>query len=148
MNYAKGDLRQLLDNIELEELTTKDSGQKAFDYIKGEYSEYIVSKKPLRVEDSRPLGQGTQPPHLQRWPTKSAVRSRWVNHSSLQPKMTRSKKMSNKIHGLIVQKRIHFRETIPGLITTVTRRLREVADSLREQLHTQDLGQTTLIPGR
>ena len=34
MNYAKGDLRRLLDNLELEELTTKDSGQRAYDYIK------------------------------------------------------------------------------------------------------------------
>jgi hypothetical protein len=47
MNYAKGDLRRLLDNLELEELTTKESGQRAFDYIKGEYSEYIVSNKTL-----------------------------------------------------------------------------------------------------
>ena len=52
MNYAKGDLRRLLDNLELTELTTKDSGQKTHDYIKGEYSEYIVSKKPLRIEEA------------------------------------------------------------------------------------------------
>ena len=52
MNYAKGDLKRLLDNLELAELTEKESGQKAFDYIKGEYSEYIVCKKPLRIEEA------------------------------------------------------------------------------------------------
>ena len=52
MNYAKGDLKRLLDNLELAELTEKESGQKAFEYIKGEYSEYIVCKKPLRIEEA------------------------------------------------------------------------------------------------
>ena len=52
MNYAKGDLRRLLDNLDIEELTHQDSGQRTFDFVKGEYSEYIVSKKPLRVEEA------------------------------------------------------------------------------------------------
>ena len=52
MNYAKGDLRRLLDNLDLEVLTIRDSGQTDFEYIKEEYSEYIVSKKPLRVEEA------------------------------------------------------------------------------------------------
>ena len=68
MNYAKGDLKRLLDNLELAELTEKESGQKAFDYIKGEYSEYIVCKKPLRIEEAfydpercRKKGEGIRP---------------------------------------------------------------------------------------
>ena len=52
MHYAKGDLRRLLDNLELDELTSKESGQKTFDYVKSEYSEYIISKKPLRIEEA------------------------------------------------------------------------------------------------
>ena len=52
MNYRKGDLRKLLDNFEIEDLTTKDSGQVAYDYIEAEYSQFIVSKKTLRIEEA------------------------------------------------------------------------------------------------
>ena len=52
MHDSKGDLRALLDNLDIDELTTSDSGQVVLDYIKAEYSEYIVSKKPLRVEEA------------------------------------------------------------------------------------------------
>ena len=52
MNYTKGDLRRLLDNLDMEQLTHQDSGEKTYNYIEKEYSEYIVSKKPLRVEEA------------------------------------------------------------------------------------------------
>ena len=52
MNYAKGDLRRLIDNLDIAELTQKESGRKTLEYIKGEYSEYIVDKKPLRIEEA------------------------------------------------------------------------------------------------
>ena len=37
MQYATGELRQLLDNLELEELTQEDSGMKTLEYIKKQY---------------------------------------------------------------------------------------------------------------
>jgi hypothetical protein len=52
MQYTRGDLRQLIDTLDLEELTREDSGDKTYEYIKREYSEYMVSKKPLRLEES------------------------------------------------------------------------------------------------
>ena len=52
MNYAKGDLRRLIDNLDLAQLTTKESGIETLKYIKAEYSEYIVCKKPLRIEEA------------------------------------------------------------------------------------------------
>ena len=52
MNYAKGDLRRLIDNLDLAQLTTRESGNETLKYIKAEYSEYIVCKKPLRIEEA------------------------------------------------------------------------------------------------
>ena len=51
MNYAKGDLKRLLDNLDLEALTARESGETVFDFVKSEYSEYMVCKKPLRIEE-------------------------------------------------------------------------------------------------
>jgi hypothetical protein len=52
MQYAAGELRQLLDNLDLEELTQEDSGMKTLEYIKKQYSEFIVAKKPVRIEEA------------------------------------------------------------------------------------------------
>jgi hypothetical protein len=36
MHYARGDLRRLIDNLDLAELTEEDSGDKTYEYIKAE----------------------------------------------------------------------------------------------------------------
>ena len=52
MRYAKGDLKRLLDTLDIDQLTAPESGQDTADFIKSEYSEYIVKKKNLRLEEA------------------------------------------------------------------------------------------------
>ena len=42
MQYATGDLRALIDDLEIEDLTAKDSGENIIEMIKKEYAEYLV----------------------------------------------------------------------------------------------------------
>ena len=52
MQYAIGDLRALIDDLEIEDLTAKDSGESIIKMIKSEYAEYLVAKKPVRFEEA------------------------------------------------------------------------------------------------
>ena len=52
MTYAEGDLKGLINQLDMEELTTKDSGTFVANFIKEEYAEYMVSKKPQRLEEA------------------------------------------------------------------------------------------------
>ena len=52
MRFANGDLKRLLDTLDIEQLTGPDSGQETADFIKDEYSEFIVKKKNLRLEEA------------------------------------------------------------------------------------------------
>ena len=52
MTYAEGDLKGLINQLDMEELTTKDSGTYVAKFIKEEYAEYMVCKKPQRLEEA------------------------------------------------------------------------------------------------
>ena len=53
MQYSQGTLRELLDDLGIEELTAEDSGQRAIDYIKLQYEQFVDQYKlPARIEEA------------------------------------------------------------------------------------------------
>ena len=50
MHHATGDLRKVLDAMELEDLTAEDSGEQVVKLISAEYAEYLVKKLPAAIE--------------------------------------------------------------------------------------------------
>ena len=50
MHHATGDLRKVLDAMELEDLTAEDSGEQVVKLISSEYAEYLIKKLPAAIE--------------------------------------------------------------------------------------------------
>ena len=52
MQYASGDLKAIINELDIDELIAKDSGDKVIRLIEKEYAEYMVDKKPIRFEEA------------------------------------------------------------------------------------------------
>ena len=52
MNYAQGDLRVIINELEIEDLTDEDGGQKVLKHVEKSYSEYKERKLPQAIEDA------------------------------------------------------------------------------------------------
>ena len=50
MHHATGDLRKVIDTLDLEALTAEDSGDRVVKLISSEYNEYLVKKLPAAIE--------------------------------------------------------------------------------------------------
>ena len=50
-NYSNGDLKILINELEIEDLTSEQSGQNVYDHIVKNYSEFVERKLPKAIED-------------------------------------------------------------------------------------------------
>ena len=59
LHHSHGDLKLLVNELDIDILTSEDSGQTVFDHIKINYSEYLEKKLPKAIERAlyNPAGQ-------------------------------------------------------------------------------------------
>ena len=50
LQYSQGDLKHLIDSLDIVELTATDGGQRVFDHIKESFAEYLERKLPKAIE--------------------------------------------------------------------------------------------------
>ena len=51
LHYAHGDLRTVINELEIEELTSDDSGTKVLKLTQGTYAEYMENQLPQAIEN-------------------------------------------------------------------------------------------------
>ena len=52
MQWAQGELRQLIDHIPEDDACGPNSGDTVYAFIRSAYSEFMVDKKPRRIEEA------------------------------------------------------------------------------------------------
>ena len=52
LHYASGDLRLIINELTIEELTAENSGSRVFDHVKEAFSEYVEKKLPKAIESA------------------------------------------------------------------------------------------------